>query len=71
MQVTQPSLPNWGGYIVPEGTVRELINQIETNGRMLKMNRENGMYHFDLWVNRTTKQGSNPKSESNQLTSGF
>ena len=41
-----------GGYIVPEGTVQSLINQIEDNGKMLQMNRENGMYHFDLWVDR-------------------
>ena len=60
-----------GGYIVPESTVQSLINQIERNGKMLKMHRETGMYHFDLWVNRTTKQGSNPKSQSNHQTSGF
>merc|ERR1711940_235402 len=48
-----------GGYIVPEGTVQNLINHIEDNGKMLKMNRENGMYHFDLGVNRTTNKGTN------------
>merc|ERR1711940_184406 len=52
-----------GGYIVPEGTVQSLINQIENNGKMLKMHRENGMYHFDLWVNRARSRGDNLRSE--------
>ena len=60
-----------GWYIVPEGTVRNLINQIEDNGTMLKMNRENGMYHFDLWVDRKQAQGSNLNEPAKQSTSGF
>ena len=60
-----------GGYIVPEGTVRNLINQIEDNGKMLRMNRENGMYHFDLWVDRKQTQGSNLSGPAKQSPSGF
>ena len=60
-----------GGYIVPEGTVRTLISQIEDNGKMLKMKRENGMYHFDLWVDRKQDRGSNLNEPARQLPSGF
>ena len=60
-----------GGYIVPEETVRNLINQIEDNGMMLKMNRENGMYHFDLWVYRKQAKRGNLNKSANQSTSGF
>ena len=60
-----------GGYIIPEGTVRNLINQIEDNGKMLKMNRENGMYNFDLWVDRKQVQESNLNEPARRSTSGF
>ena len=41
-----------GGYIVPEATVRGMIQHIESEGQVLKMNREDGMYNFDLWVGK-------------------
>ena len=50
-----------GGYIVPEGTVREMVKAIENRGqRTLRMKRENGMYNFDLWIQKPREtRGSN------------
>ena len=40
-----------GGYIVPIESLSSVMSRLEnTNGPILKLNREQGVYSFDMWV---------------------
>ena len=42
-----------GGFIVPTESLAKTLNQLEhTSHPMLKLNREMGVYSFDMWVHK-------------------
>ena len=52
--------------------MEEVIGMLEKMYQStLKMNRENGMNNFDLWLDRKQAQGSNHSASANQSNPGF
>ena len=53
MQATLRFSRIWGGFIVPSENLKGLIGRLETTDQpVLRMNREHGVYSFDMWVHR-------------------
>ena len=53
MQVTLRFLRIGGGFIVPTENLKGLIGKLEAKDQpVLRMNREQGVYSFDMWVHR-------------------
>ena len=48
-----------GGYIVSQDSARGMVRLLESTDKpVLKMNREQGVYGFDVWVPRRGGQGN-------------
>ena len=46
-----------GGFIVPAESLKGIIGKLEnTDQPVLRMNREQGVYSFDMWVHRSEKE---------------
>ena len=46
-----------GGFIVPTESLAKTLNQLEhTSHPMLKLNREMGVYSFDMWVHKGDRE---------------
>ena len=54
-----------GGFIVPTESLKGLIGRLErTDQPVLRMNREQGVYNFDMWVPKPDGQVSAVRTQN-------